>query len=993
MQAPDASDIAELASSAAPDRKVQIAKHLKNVLVGHDQRKELAVKLGIIQPLADIITSATKATGKQRRQESNGVALHQPSGWTIDDELRLQAILIIGSLASGGQAFLQPLCAADIPRVLVDALSTDIAPRLATAVLQGLKALASFWAAADEPPVDYDLWFAIFNTESLNVFDHILRQPTNTAPSKQQLRLVCEIISALPDVYNVPTTTKVLITNCGILDTLACLMVSHAIENKIVEYRGDISQLPHPPPDACLPSLLAAVATVIAGSNYRAHRFILEPHIRDLFLHSGADSADHRALFGARHGFANPHHSLLPPLHIPAYRTVSHNPSSNSFPALKSLQSGKQTNGAQDYTPLVGDIDHSNAVCGWLIVLTRSMQGLNRLIAMRLLALVSNAIDADPAGPSHRTEFIQKTRERHRQLSLLAVPLAVKLVQAASEGRNSESVTEQRELHGIQEHACSVLALLIGGNKDLQVAAVDAHAIKYVCPFLKKSFDNVTLAKPMWSAKPDVQVDMHAPPSCHLGAAVFPPEITHSMRCRRGALKALEALAAKEDVHRRAIIDAGVVSCIIDSLKPFPSDLTETSNARISITPKDGNTTPVILAACRAAQSMSRSVSVLRTSLIDGGIAKPLIQLLHHKSLDVQIAATDVCCNLLPDFSPMRDDLSDGKVVSILVEHARSNSAALRLASLWALKHLVFGCPKELKLKTLEELGTGWLVGIIQGEHRETTSAAGGGGVSVGLSTPNAAGEQVDILNPSTMDVDEQPAYPSEAMDEDDEDGEVLYDEASSTHYQSSSLRSTLACGSPAFNRQRYLASIREMEQNDEYTARRDEIAIQGQALDFVRNLINGDDCAALSDHLMLQIGSSKVYDLLREKLSPISRAMSNGRAVYNPTELVLSTIHVVIHLANASPKHRQMLIAQKPLLQAMLPHFNHLDHRVRVMCVWAVNSLTWIEEDGDRKDARQRSSELRNLGIEQAVKGLANDPNLDVRERVKTAMRQFETL
>ncbi|EME85594.1 uncharacterized protein MYCFIDRAFT_114590, partial [Pseudocercospora fijiensis CIRAD86] len=933
-------------------------KHLKNVLIGHDQRKELAVRLGIIQPLADIITSATKATGKQPRQESNGVSLHQISAWTIDDELRLQAILIIGSLASGGQAFLHPLCAADIPRVLVDALSTDIAPRLATAVLQGLKAIASFWAAADEPPVDYDLWFAIFNTDTQHVFDHILRQPTNTAPSKQQLRLVCEIISALPDVYNAPAATKALITNCGILDTLACLMVSHAIENKIVEYRGDISQLPHPPPDACLPSILAAIATVIAGSNYRAHRFILEPHIRDLFLHSGTDSADHRALFGARHGFANPHHSLLPPLHIPAYRTVTHNPSSNNFPALKSLQSGKQINGAQDYTPLVGDIDHSNAVCGWLIVLTRSMQGLNRLIALRLLALVSNAIDADPAGPSHRTD-----------------------------------VTERREMQGIQEHACSVLALLIGGNKDLQVAAVDAHAIKYVCPFLKKSFDNVTLAKPMWSAKPGAQVDPNAPASCHLGATILPPEISHSMRCRRGALKALEALAAKEDVHRRAIIDAGVVSCIIDSLKPFSPDLTEKSNGRIQITPKDGNTAPVVLAACRAAQSMSRSVSVLRTSLIDGGITKPLIQLLHHKSLEVQIAATDVCCNLLPDFSPMRDDLSDGKVISTLAEHARSNSAALRLSSLWALKHLVFACPKEVKMKTLEELGTGWLVGIIQGEHREATSAPGGGGVSVGLSTPNAAGEQVDILNPSTMDVDEQPSYPSEAMDEDDEDGEVIYDEASSTHYQSSSLRSTLAGGSPAFNRQRYLASIREMEQNDEYTARRDEIAIQQQALDFVRNLINGDDCAALSDHLMLQIGSSKVYDLLREKLSPISRATSNGRAVYNPTELVLSTIHVIIHLANASPKHRQMLIAQKPLLQAMLPHFNHLDHRVRVLSVWAVNSLTWIEEDGDRKDARQRSSELRNVGIEQAVKALANDPNLDVRERVKTAMRQFETL
>lgn len=87
------------------------------------------------------------------------------------------------------------------------------------------------------------------------------------------------------------------------------------------------------------------------------------------------------------------------------------------------------------------------------------------------------------------------------------------------------------------------------------------------------------------------------------------------------------------------------------------------------------------------------------------------------------------------------------------------------------------------------------------------------------------------------------------------------------------------------------------------------------------------------------------------------------------------------------------MLIAQKPLLQAMLPHFTHVDHRVRVMCVWAVNSLTWIEEGDDRRDAQSRFKELRLLGIESAVRALMNDTNLDVKERVKTAIRQFDAL
>ncbi|CAK3976937.1 armadillo repeat [Lecanosticta acicola] len=969
------------------EQKVEVAKRLKNIIVGQDQRKELAVKHGIVQPLADILSAATKATGK-RKVETNGVPLNQSQEWTPDDDLRLQATLIIGSLAAGGQAFLRPLCAADIPKLLVDTLLTDAAPRIVNAILQALKALATFWSTAEDVDIEYDLWSALFNVQSLATFQRILEQPASNSNSKQQLRLVADIFSVLPEgTYE----TKKLITGCGLLDTLAALLVAHAVANRIVWYTGEQTSPPAPPPDAALPSILAAISTVIRGSNYRAHRFILAPQVRDLFTRSGSEANDHRALFGARSGFANPHESLLPPLHIPTYRTVSHNPVSNHFPALRTLQSRTNGTTSSDVSQPIGDIDHSNAVVGWLLVLVRHMSGLNRLIGLRLLALVANAIEADPVTTIYKSDFYQKTRERQKQLSMLAVPLAVSLVKQAHEDK-SEGVDEQQGGRGIREQACDVLALLVGGSKELQIAAVEAGAVKHVCPILKKSFDNVSLSKPMWSAKSNNVTDTaNTPNTCRMGTSTFPREIAHAMRCRQGALRALEALAAREDVHRKAIIEHGVVSCIIGSMKPFPANaVADAASNRAILSPKDGNTTSVILAACCAAKSMSRSVSILRTSLIDGGIAKPLIHLLHHASLQIQTAATDVCCNLLPEFSPMREDLLEHNVIKTLVGHARSSSPALRLSSLWALKHLVYGCPKEIKLNTLEELGTGWLVDTIHGEHREGGQAVSGG-VSVGLSTPNAAGEQVDLLNPSSMDVDEPVG--EETMDEDDDDGEVLYDEASSTHYQASQLRSTLNPPAPMFNSRRYLSSIREMEHDDDYASRRDEAAIQTQALDFLRNLINGDDCGALSDHLMNQIGSAKVYELLTAKLSPLPRSLAGGKPVYHPTELVLSTIHVIIHLANASLKHRQMLIAQKPLLQAMLPHFNHTDHRVRVMSVWAVNSLTWIEENDDRRDARQRASELRALGIEQAVKALQGDPNLDVRERVKTAIRQFDTL
>ncbi|EME47249.1 hypothetical protein DOTSEDRAFT_166149 [Dothistroma septosporum NZE10] len=992
VQGPSFEAISVLRNGSS-QQKLDAAKHIKNIIVGQSQRKELAVKHGIIQPLADIVSGSTKATGK-RRLDSRGVSLQQSQEWTVDDELRLQAIYIIGSLASGGQAFLYPLCVADVPTILVHTLSSDVGTRLTTATLQALNAIITFWSTLDGSHIDYNLWAALFTPESLKVFDGLLSQSNSTALTRQQLRLVADIISGIG--VNVPSSPnpRSQITNAGLLDTLASLLVSHAVEHALVWYNGNTSQLPPAPPANALPSILAAISTIITGSNYRAQRFILSPSIRDLFAHSSLGSVDHRASFGARHGFANSHESRLPPLHVPTTRTVSHNPSSNSFPALKTLQTSRNGNGSSDSIQAPSDIDHSNAVVGWLLVLARSMHGLNRLTSLRLLALVANAIDADYVGVSHKLDLHQKTRERQRQLALLAVPLVTKLVQTANEERPSDDGGLAEDSRLIKGQACAVLALLIQGSKELQIAAVEAGAIKHVCPILKKSFDNVTLAKPMWSSRSATNIDPSAPPTCHIGVNTIAAEISHAMLCREGALKAVEALAAREDVHRKAIIDAGVISCIIDSLKPFStSSGTELASDRTQTAPKEGNNTSVILAACRAAQSMSRSVSVLRTSLIDGGIAKPLIQLLQHASLEVQVAATDVCCNLLPDFSPMREDISEADVIKTLVEHARSSYPSLRLSSLWALKHLVVNCPKEVKFSTLEELGTGWLVGIIQGEQREVPFATAGGGVSVGMSSANAAGEQVDLLNPSSMDVDDAGPVSDDVMDDDDEDGEVLFDEASNTRYQSSQLRSTLHPHAPAFSTKRYLSSIRDLEENDEYTVRRDEAHIQVQALDFIRNLMNGEDCATLSDHIMNQIGSSKVYELLTAKLSALPRHITSGNKLYNTTELVLATIHVIIHLANAGPKHRQMLIAQKPLLQAMIPHFSHSDSRVRVMSVWAVNSLTWIEEDGDRRDARQRSNELKAIGIEQAVRALQNDSNLDVRERVKTAIRQFETL
>jgi hypothetical protein len=1004
VQGPSSEAIEAIRNPSSIEEQISTLKQLKNDIVGHAQRKELVLKQGVVEPLVKTVSVAGKATGKRR--ESNGVPQH-PLPWSLEDEARLQAILVLGSLASGGRAFVQPLLAAGTQRRLLESLGAEVPPRIVTASLQAIRSLAT--SAYSDGHCSENIHLNLFTHNTASAFPD-LQTPGAIASANQQLKLATDIITV--SATNESIRSK--LADSGVLETLASVLASYAIAEKHFDYRGATSSFPPPPPATAVPSILKAITTILTGSHFRVQSFILCPPIRELFINSTPENGD-------RHPFSSQGsaESLLPSVYVPTSKSVSFNGTSSAWPVLRSLQvPGARSAEAGYLSQQTGDIDHANAVCGWIVFIAREMRGYSRLTALKLLALVNNAIEAGSELVNARSESIQRTKEREKQLALLAVPLAVSMINGVAEGpsKDDRPPLDERATQEVKEEACEVLAMLIKDNKEFQTAAVDAGAIKRVCQLLKKSFDNIQVSKPMWSAKINTS-DSDVSDSCRMGKRDLPPEILHVMRCRKAALDALAALSKKEELHRKAIVDAGAVQCVIDSLKPLSSGMAD-------IAPKDGNTIPVLLAACNAAQAMSRSVNLLRTSLIDAGVGRPLMVLVKHQELAVKIAATDAICNLSMDFSPLRNDLVAAGAVSTIVEHTRQSEMGLRLSSLWALKHLMLGGSKEMKVQCMDELGIGWLVGAIQGEqHAEPAIIGVTGGVSVGgLSTPNAAGEQVDILNPASMDVDDPPEDDDDDLEDEDEDedGEVMYDEASSTHYQASQLRSTLRSG-PASNRpstpplstDRYLSSFREMEQDASLRAKRMDVAIQEQALDLIRNIITGDDCAVMLEHVLQQIGTEKFFSLLTDKLSPVPASLlpqavsrnqqQNGstpaiatignRIVYQPTPLILSTIHVIAHIANASPRHKSLLIAQSALLRAWLSHFTHPDRRVKVMCVWATSNLTWVEDESDRDDARRRTKELGNIGIVSAIRKLAGDADLDVRERVRTAAKNLETL
>jgi hypothetical protein len=101
----------ELSNPSTPEAQVTALQNLKNEIVGHEQRKELAVAHGVVKPLAGLLRAEARKGGKRRRNVINGSssdlfgeARRNTADWTTEDELRFQATLVVGSLANGERA-------------------------------------------------------------------------------------------------------------------------------------------------------------------------------------------------------------------------------------------------------------------------------------------------------------------------------------------------------------------------------------------------------------------------------------------------------------------------------------------------------------------------------------------------------------------------------------------------------------------------------------------------------------------------------------------------------------------------------------------------------------------------------------------------------------------------------------------------------------------------------------------------------------------------
>jgi len=328
--------------------------------------------------------------------------------------------------------------------------------------------------------------------------------------------------------------------------------------------------------------------------------------------------------------------------------------------------------------------------------------------------------------------------------------------------------------------------------------------------------------------------------------------------------------------------------------------------------------------------------------------------------------------------------------MKVLCEHARSTNAPLRLNALWALKHFVHGVGAEMKKRCLEELQPGWLVQLICDDTEDD---------ALFLRTKNE--KQAAIPTSDDMDEDVE-------MDQAEEDGKSWQ---ASSLYRASFPRTSHERSRTGRLRQAEakIAALREAELNPVRKARSDDLAIQEQGLNFIRNLIGPggssssmdtiNDTTEMIDYLFSELGQDRLFEILGSKLKvkvlhPFSRRVSAGqstRVLYPQAKIIEAVVFILVHVSASVPRHRQLVIAQTDLLKALVPHFSSKDKDVRVALCHLLSNLTWRDDTNDTQAAGQRALELKRLGLLSKLEALEQeDTELDVRERAKTAIYQM---
>ena len=520
------------------------------------------------------------------------------------------------------------------------------------------------------------LFHALYTDNTLGVIVQLLSQSSTSQFVQQQVSLAAALMAKTCR----DESQRNLLVHVGILEALASkLAASVAATDRPLFVSRNASSKRSGMLSATMPShlapILGAIGSILDTSRTRALHLLSTPALTAALLRLEADVAfPHEKNANPGNNFASspagnrPSSSrrldyLLP--QIPCYSskvTLSETSSHPPFGAIGTTARQQYAAKIQHnpHEPSLGQTldspqEEEKPFIVWLIYVVRASSGLTRLMAAWIISLF------------HCSGIIDKRRDS--SFAMLLVPLLVRLLEedstSAQEAQQAYDANPLRYANlASQEQPGTILATLMVDSVDMQRAAVDAGAIKKLAQLLKESYNPIpTDCTPsQWTAEPSFEDGPDAnDDGLRTGNLTKYTSRCQVAKVRESILLALASLASVRDDYRKAIIENGVVPFVIESLKPHNQSPSVEGNGNTPDPARHGssfqieNPVGVILAACGTTRSLSRSVTTLRTSLMDAGVAAPLFVLLKHYDINVQVAATSVISNLVLEFSPMRE--------------------------------------------------------------------------------------------------------------------------------------------------------------------------------------------------------------------------------------------------------------------------------------------------------------------------------------------------
>ena len=553
----------------------------------------------------------------------------------------------------------------------------ESSPHLVLNALRSLNAVAdSLVLSHSDQDTDEDgLLNLLYTEQHLSTIANLLLQTSPSLVTQQQIALTAALISkTCRDEHH-----RAMLAQTGVLEALAVRLASFVVatgcslnpSNGGSKHVDDIAPAP---PRSRISPILQAIGAVIQHSKPRAIQFLNAPAFASVFQKSDADVASSYEkkptawgpngsnMFNVRQAPPNAIEALIPPLPSTHFRS-SLAPTS-SFPPLGALgSSSKQSQMSRSFSSAIEVIqsqglefieEEESTLIPWLLYVARIENEVAGLMAAGVLAIL------------YRHGLTKRGREA--AFALLLVPSLVRMLDKDSKTSTDNLNTYDTSVLAspdrfIKEQAPWVLAMLAANSLEIQRAAADAGAIKKLSQLLKESYDEMPAnsSAAMWTPEsPTSRQSEGRDDGSKLGRAGLSATAYHVMRLRESVLIALAAIASDKDEYRRAIIDNGVVPFVVKTLKPEENDPVAQGNGQADGTSRyrrafTGNGKDAILAACGAARALSRSVSTLRTSLMDAGLPAPLFVLIKCQDTELQVAATAVVTNLVLHFSPMRE--------------------------------------------------------------------------------------------------------------------------------------------------------------------------------------------------------------------------------------------------------------------------------------------------------------------------------------------------